>query len=72
MSRAINLNVPQADVEAMCARRSVTISAIERLPDGGTRVVLMNTDDTATIAAAFRTKIIDGTVRRTSPFARGR
>lgn len=72
MSRAINLNVSQADVTAMCDRHKVTISAIEGLPDGGTRVVLMNMGDTATIANAFKNKIIDGTVRRTSAFGRGR
>jgi hypothetical protein len=53
----------------MCLRHGVTISAIEQLPDGGTRVVLMNIEDTATIADAFKAKIIEGAVRRTSPFA---
>jgi hypothetical protein len=72
MSRAINLNVPLADVTALCERRNVPISAIERLLDGGTRVVLMNADDTATIAKAFKTKILAGNARRVPVFTRQR
>ena len=64
MSRAINIDVPPAEVTALCKRRKVPISAIEPLFDGGTRVVLMNADDTATIARAFRSKVIGGTARR--------
>jgi hypothetical protein len=72
MSRAINLNVAQADVVSMCARHNVAISAIERLFDGGTRVVLTNADDTATIARAFKSSIIAGPARRISAFTRQR
>lgn len=72
MSRALNLSVSPADVTAMCARRDVTISAIEALPDGGTRVVLMSADATAVIAGAFKTKIIQGDVRRTPLVTRRR
>ena len=64
MSRAINLNVTEAEVTAMCARHNVAISAIEGLQGGGTRVVLNNIDDTAVIAKAFRSSIIAGTVTR--------
>ncbi len=72
MSRAINLDVTQADVTVMCARHNVPISAIEGLQDGGTRVVLMNADDTAVIARAFKSNIIAGAVRRISVFSRPR
>jgi hypothetical protein len=64
MSRAINLDVPQADVTAMCTRHNLTISAIEPLQDGGTRVVLTNMDAAAVIARVFEAKIITGAVRR--------
>jgi len=53
----------------MCDRHNVAISAIEPLPDGGTRVVLTNAAGAATIANLFKTKVITGTVRRTSFFA---
>ena len=72
MSRAINIDVSQADVIAMCERHSITISAIEDLLDGGTRVVLMNSHDTAVIARAFKSSVIAGVVRRVSPFSRQR
>jgi len=68
MSRAINLTVGAPEVTAMCGRHNIDISAIEQLPDGGTRVVLMNADDTAVIARAFKSRIIQGAVQRT-PFA---
>ena len=72
MSRALNLSVSAADVTGMCARHSVTISAIEALPDGGTRVVLMNAGDTAIIAKAFKPKILPADVRRTPLVTRRR
>lgn len=65
MSRAMNLDVPHADVVAMCEKHNITISAIEVLPNGGTRVVLMNSYDTAVIAGAFKSRIIEGVVQRT-------
>jgi hypothetical protein len=72
MSRAINLNVPLAEVTALCGRRKVPISAIESLLAGGTRVVLMNMDDTAIVARAFKSKIINKTARRVPVFSRHR
>ncbi len=65
MSRAINLDVPHADVVTMCEKHKITISAVEALPSGGTRVVLMNSYDTAVIAGAFKSRIIEGPVKRT-------
>ncbi|PTS86200.1 hypothetical protein DBR17_07215 [Sphingomonas sp. HMWF008] len=65
MSRAINLSVTEAEVQAACARHKVPISAIETLASGGTRVVLNTIDDTAIIAKAFRTRILTGAVTRT-------
>jgi len=72
MSRAINLDVPLAEVTALCERRNVPISAIEKLFDGGTRVVLMNADDTAIVAKAFHAKIISSNARRVPVFSRQR
>ena len=72
MSRAINIQATEAEVIAMCARHGVTISAIERLLDSGTRVVMMNTQDTATITRAFGSKVMDGAARRVPVFTRQR
>lgn len=65
MSRAMNVDADQAEVIARCAKYNATISAIETLISGGTRVVLMNGDDAAVIRKAFGSKIITGLVTRT-------
>ncbi len=65
MSRAINVNATNAEVSAMCAKHKTTISAIEALPSGGTRVVMMNADDAAVISKAFKSKILATDTKRT-------
>lgn len=65
MSRAINVNATPAEVSAMCAKHKTTISAIEALPAGGTRVVMMNADDAAVITRAYRTKLLATDAKRT-------
>lgn len=64
MSRAINIDAAQADVTATCAKRNVTISAIESLLSGGTRVVLNTMADAEIIRQVYRTKIIVSPVVR--------
>ena len=49
MSRVLNIDAPQAHVIATCSKKHAEISAIETLRSGGTRVVLTNAIDTATI-----------------------
>ncbi|MEO5865589.1 MAG: hypothetical protein ABIS14_05550 [Sphingomonas sp.] len=65
MSRAMNVNAERTEVIDMCAKHKVTISAIEPLLSGGTRVVLMNGDDAETVRRAFKSKIMTGAVKRT-------
>ena len=65
ISRAVNVSVEQAQVVAMCKKHGAIISAIETLPSGGTRVVLMNSTDAAKIIKAFGAKVLTGTVART-------
>jgi 3-dehydroquinate synthase class II len=65
ISRAVNVSVEQAQVVAMCKKHDAIISAIETLPSGGTRVVLMNSADAAKIIKAFGSKVLTGTVART-------
>lgn len=65
MSRALNVNASQADVLTICKKHGAVISAIEALASGGTRVVLMNSDATATMRRAFGRKLLTGEVRRT-------
>ena len=54
-----------ADVEALCRKHKVTISAIETLASGGTRVVLTNADGAATMNRVFGRKVLNGAVERT-------
>ena len=65
MSRALNLNATQEDVLASCARAKAPITQIEPLLSGGTRVVLRNGDDAATIGRLSKGKIITDQVTRT-------
>lgn len=65
MSRAINVKSNEQQVIALCRKHDVTISAIESLVSGGTRVVLMNGDAAATMRQAFGKNVLTGTVTRT-------
>ena len=63
-SRAINVAATRTEVEALCAKHKTIISAIEALPRGGTRVVMMNGDDAAIMRRAFGKTLIEGKVER--------
>lgn len=65
MSRAVNVNATEAEVTAMCMKHKATISAIEVLPAGGTRVVMMNGDAAAVITRAFKARLLGPDVKRT-------
>ena len=64
MSRALNINVSEADITAACKTAGIAISTIERLVSGGTRVVLNSSVDTAAIAKTFKSKLMSGPVTR--------
>jgi len=64
MSRAVQIDAARDAVIAMCAKRGVTISAIEALVSGGTRVVLNTAADAEIIRTVYRTKIITAPVVR--------
>lgn len=66
MSRAINVNASQVDVTALCKKHNVPFSAIEDLPSGGTRVVLLNANAVTTMNRAFGKRVISGYVARQS------
>jgi hypothetical protein len=64
MSRAMNIALSEADVRAQCATGRLRISALEALPDGGTRLVLTTSEDANEARHRFRKSIIEGRVRR--------
>jgi hypothetical protein len=66
MSRAINVNATEADIVAACKTAGVAISMIEKLNSGGTRVVFNNAVDAASMAKAYKTKLLTGPVTRTA------
>lgn len=65
MSRALNVNATEADIKAACETAGITISTIERLLSGGTRVVFNNSVDAASMARTYKTKLLTGPVTRT-------
>jgi hypothetical protein len=66
MSRAINLNLTEDDARQQCSTRSIGISAIEKLPDGGVRLVCMSSEGAALLRRRLKSQIISDTARRTA------
>ena len=64
MSRAINLSMKEAEVVARCLTEQVGVSAIERLPQGGVRLVCMSVDGAELIRLRLKSHIITGDVKR--------
>ncbi len=64
MSRAINLSLGEADVIARCLTESVGVSAIEQLPQGGTRLVCMSMYGAELIRRKLKSHVISGEVKR--------
>ena len=64
MSRAFNLAMTESEVVEHCRSKSIAISAIEALPDGGVRLVCMSGHGAAQIRSKLKRQIIDGEVRR--------
>jgi hypothetical protein len=54
-----------AEVIALCAKHKTSTSVVEPLHSGGTRVVLINSDDAAVMNRVFAGKILTGAVVRT-------
>jgi hypothetical protein len=64
MTRAFNLAMTEAEVVQHCRDKSIAISAIEALPDGGVRLVCMSGHGAAQIRSKLKRQIIEGVVRR--------
>ncbi len=64
MSRAMNLALPQAEVESACASAKVAISAIEVLPSGGTHLVCLNITGADEMRHRLKKHLIAGRVKR--------
>ena len=64
MSRVLNLSMTEAEALKACDTAGVTPSAIEKLPAGGVRLVLMSMDAADTLRAKLKKKLITGDVER--------
>ena len=64
MSRAINIDATPQHVTAACAKRGFTITSLETLLSGGTRVVLTSGDAANAIRQVYGRKVIEGQVQR--------
>lgn len=71
MSRAMNLNLPEANVRDRCNECGVSISSIEPLPAGGTHLVCTRGEGADEMRLRFAEHLIEGAVRR-FPFYRAR
>lgn len=64
MSRALYLSMEEADVVSKCEAASVGISAIERLPKGGVRLVCMGVHGAEVMRSKLRVHLMkDGAER---------
>lgn len=64
MSRAMNVALPEAEVKDICQSRGVSISAIEPLPSGGTRLICTTPAGAEEMRRHLRGHIIEGAVTR--------
>jgi hypothetical protein len=58
MSRAMQLAMSEQEVLALCASKKVAVSAIERLPGGGTRLVCRSSSGADIVRRKAKSKII--------------
>lgn len=64
MSRVVNLTLDEGVVVIRCLSEKVAISAIERLPQGGVRLVCMGNEGAELIRRKLKRYVIDGDVPR--------
>lgn len=64
MSRELFVTLDESDVVRRCLTEKVGISAIEKLPAGGVRLVCMSVDGAATMFRKLKPHLIEGVVDR--------
>lgn len=64
MSRVLFVTLDEGKVIASCLAEKVGISAIERLPSGGVRLVCMSGDGAALMTRKFKQHLITDSVTR--------
>jgi hypothetical protein len=64
MSRELFVTLDESEVVSRCLAEKVGISAIERLPAGGVRLVCMSGHGASVMTRKFKAHLIKGTVTR--------
>jgi hypothetical protein len=66
VSRTLYLQVDEGKAVACCLKEKVGVSAIERLPGGGVRLVCQSSDGAERIRAVLKSRLLDadGIARR--------
>lgn len=64
MSRVVHLNLDEGVVVIRCLSEKVGVSAIERLPGGGVRLVCMSGEGAELIRHKLKRYLIEGDVTR--------
>ena len=64
MSRVVHLDLDEGVVVIRCLSEKVGVSAIERLPSGGVRLVCMSSDGAELIRKKLKSYVIAGDVER--------
>ena len=64
MSRALFLSLDEGQVVAKCLSANVGISAIERLPAGGVRLVCSSSDGAEVMKKKFKSHMLPDTAKR--------
>ena len=59
MSRAVYLAMEEGKVVAQCLKEKVGVSAVERLPSGGVRLVCMSGDGASRIRTVLKSQLLD-------------
>lgn len=64
MSRAVHLSMTETETRDHCTAKSIGVSVIEPLPDGGVRLVCNSSEGAEMIRKRLKPKLIKGAVRR--------
>ena len=64
MSRVVHLDLEEGVVVIRCLSEKVGVSAIERLPGGGVRLVCMSSDGAELIRKKLKSYLIAGEIER--------
>ncbi len=60
MSRTLYLKLDEGKVIARCSKEKIGVSAIERLPGGGVRLVCSSSAGAEQIRALLKSQLLDG------------